>query len=305
LLDAFAPLNDQDMPQSAQCDSRSSKSVLKRYPVASFIVIAFAISWTVVFFSAATIVAGRWEQAGIVALVLVGQFGPTFAALIMTGQLQGKSGVTALLRSSVAVRQPLGLLVFAFLFYPALFALALAVSVLRGAPAPDFTAELAGGMALAFLPTLVLGMLFGGFSEEPGWRGFLLPRLQRRIGFLGASLAIGALWAVWHLDPEHVAVLWTQGWSAFLGLEGPILRAYLSETIAMSFVMAWLFNRSRGSLFLMILIHASSNASVTALQLLWDERPAIWSETVTAVQWGAALFFVLLSIWKHREYVVR
>lgn len=58
-----------------------------------------------------------------------------------------------------------------------------------------------------------------------------------------------------------------------------------------------------GSVFLMILIHASSNATVAALRLLWEEKPPIWSETVTLVQWGAALVFVLLSIRGSKEHL--
>ena len=52
----------------------------------------------------------------------------------------------------------------------------------------------------------------------------------------------------------------------------------------------------------MILVHASSNASVTALRLLWEEKPPIWSETVPLVQWGAALVFVMLSFRTRREH---
>ena len=160
-----------------------------------------------------------------------------------------------------------------------------------------------GPLALAFFPTLVLGLVFGGFSEELGWRGFPLPRLQRRIGFVGSGLVIGFLWAIWHLDPENVAAGMGDGWGAFLDLQRDSLKAYLSETISMSLVMAWLFNRSRGSIFLMILIHASSNASVTALRLLWIKKPPIWSETVIIVQWIAALVFTMASIRKSGEHL--
>ena len=73
--------------------------MLKRYPVLSFLVLTFAISWIVVFFGAATMVAGRWEQIGMLALVLVGQFGPSLAALIMTKVMHGRTGVVALIKS--------------------------------------------------------------------------------------------------------------------------------------------------------------------------------------------------------------
>lgn len=74
--------------------------MLKKYPVLSFLVLTFAISWSIVAFMAATLVAGRWEQAGWIAMFLGGQFGPTIAAIIMTKVLFGYQGVRALLRCS-------------------------------------------------------------------------------------------------------------------------------------------------------------------------------------------------------------
>jgi hypothetical protein len=36
-------------------------------------------------------------------------------------------------------------------------------------------------------------------SEEPGWRGFALPRLQKLHSPLGASLILATAWGGWHL----------------------------------------------------------------------------------------------------------
>ena len=48
--------------------------------------------------------------------------------------------------------------------------------------------------------TLVLAeIIFYGFGEEIGWRGFLLPRLERRFGAVAASPIVSLFWAGWHL----------------------------------------------------------------------------------------------------------
>jgi uncharacterized protein len=46
-------------------------------------------------------------------------------------------------------------------------------------------------------------LLGGPLGEEPGWRGFVLPRLQPRFGPLGGTLLLGFLWGCWHL-PEFL-----------------------------------------------------------------------------------------------------
>ena len=43
-----------------------------------------------------------------------------------------------------------------------------------------------------------------GLFEELGWRGFLLPRLQRGQTALVAALLVGLVWLPWHL-PELVS----------------------------------------------------------------------------------------------------
>ena len=59
--------------------------------------------------------------------------------------------------------------------------------------------------SISFVATYVAAVVFGvsalfaaGIGEEPGWRGFALPRIQRYRPLRG-SLLLGALWGVWHL----------------------------------------------------------------------------------------------------------
>jgi membrane protease YdiL (CAAX protease family) len=95
---------------------------------------------------------------------------------------------------------------------------------------------------LALLPLLFIANL----GEEIGWRGYALPRLQRRFSSLVSGLILGAGWAAFH-------------WVA-LGHNPSRPWAYVAvgsvSLIAMSVVMTWLFNRTGGSVVLMVVLHA-------------------------------------------------
>jgi membrane protease YdiL (CAAX protease family) len=84
-------------------------------------------------------------------------------------------------------------------------------------------------------------------GEEPGWRGFALPRLQTGRSALAASLVLGLIWAGWHL-PQ------------FILDDGFNLIAWapkILSTVTVSVVMAWIFNNTNGSVLMTALLHAS------------------------------------------------
>lgn len=97
------------------------------------------------------------------------------------------------------------------------------------------------------------GILIGCIGEELGWRGFLLPNLQRRFSPLASSLIVGALWGIWHLNL-------TDGLTGFL--------LYNITIIEMSILMTWLFNKTGNNLVLMIVWHFSFN--LASRMFLWD-----------------------------------
>jgi len=89
--------------------------------------------------------------------------------------------------------------------------------------------------------------LFVGLGEEPGWRGFALPRLQARHTPFSASLILAPIWALWHLP--------------LMGNEFPlaIIPAFLISLLGGTLIQTWLFNRSKGSVFGQMLFHAMVN----------------------------------------------
>jgi membrane protease YdiL (CAAX protease family) len=100
-------------------------------------------------------------------------------------------------------------------------------------------------------------IVFYGFGEEVGWRGYALPRLQTRASALRASLALALVWAGWHaplfvFSPglSELDLLGTVGWLLSLGL-GSIL-------------LTWLFNSSGGSIAAVALFHAVLDIFITS-----------------------------------------
>jgi uncharacterized protein len=230
-------------------------------PLPTFFLLAFGLSW-LVWIPAALASNDRLpHQIPFAVSGLLGAFGPTVAALVVTAFVAGSSGVKQLLRRILLWRVPPRWYLFA-LFWPAFLSLAATFSIRAlGGPLPDFTSpaivglsplpqELQGVGPWPLLPFIFLqNMLIGSaMGEELGWRGFALPRLQARMSALAASLVLGLLWAIWHL-PLYL----TAGHPISEVFVGWLLVSILADAI----LFTWLFNNTRGSLLPVLLFHAS------------------------------------------------
>ena len=208
------------------------REFVARNDLASFFVLAFLFSWY------------PW----IIALVRgtasgPNPLGPLIAALIVTGLADGRSGMRNLLGRMVRAR--IGFSSYAIIFgLPILLcAAAMAIMAVFGQPIALPTAAAARELPERFIFIL----LFIGLGEEPGWRGFALPRLQKNNSPLVASLILAPIWALWHLP--------------LMGNEFPvaIIPAFLISLLGGTLIQTWLFNRSKGSVFGQMLFHATVN----------------------------------------------
>jgi uncharacterized protein len=105
------------------------------------------------------------------------------------------------------------------------------------------------GAALAYPVAFFFG---GSLNEEPGWRGFAVPRIQQKLSPLIAGLIIGVIWSFWHL-PLHVIQYSADGVIGFL--------FRFVYNVPFGVLFSWLYNRSGGNLLACMLLHASINAS--------------------------------------------
>jgi membrane protease YdiL (CAAX protease family) len=164
-------------------------SVVKRRPLLTFFVLTYALSW----------LAWPLWASGLYPIAPVFSFAPFLAALVVLAITQGKGGVGGLLRRMVRWRVGIRWYAVALLVPAGITVAAVVLNVLLGARAPS-AADLGGWTNL--LPGFAVALLIpglGGAWEEPGWRGFALPRLQSGRSALLAALILGVLVAGWHL----------------------------------------------------------------------------------------------------------
>jgi membrane protease YdiL (CAAX protease family) len=173
--------------------------------------------------------------------------GPLVAAFAVAGLTEGREGVRRLWRRFWDVRLPGVWLLVSFLLPFLLIALPRFIVVPLGYPLQ---------LAWASQPAVLLGWLLnnftrsGGISEEFGWRGYALPRLQARWNALVSSIALGVIWAVWHLPLWFLAGSSQQG-SSFL--------LFLLNLVLTSVLYTWLFNNAKGSILVAVVFHAMGN----------------------------------------------
>jgi membrane protease YdiL (CAAX protease family) len=132
-------------------------------------------------------------------------------------------------------------------------------------------------LAALALPAL----LFGPLPEEPAWRGYTLPHLLDAWSPLPASLALGAVWAVW-----HVPLFFIEGtYQASLGAVSVESVLFLGALLIDSIVMTWLFLRTR-SVWSAVAYHWMTNLVGAALDLPFE---AALVRTLLALLFAAGL----------------
>ena len=217
------------------------KSILARFPLASFFVLAYFINGL-----AALVTAYLFTIPGPI-LWFLQIFSPTLSAVIVSLGIGGWGEVKRLFSGFLRVRASAWwyLSAFSLMLVPLLFAL---VYHLLGYSSPGIKP----GMTVPLLLGQVVYTLFSGpVAEEAGWRGFALPRLQKRFGALSSSLILGCIWACWHLPFYAIS-----GGGA--GLPFPI---YFGMVLVVTVFITWTYNNTNGSLLLCVFTHFSFNFS--------------------------------------------
>jgi membrane protease YdiL (CAAX protease family) len=217
--------------------------------------------------------------------------GPTLAAIVVTGVSEGRSGVKQLLKRVIQWR--VGLRWYLVALFMILTIWLLAYTAIVGLPLLAGAATHWPLLVTSFLPLVAFGMIIPSIDEEPGWRGFALPRLQRRYGPLRASIILGTLHGLWHIP------------ALFTVLFGPLpfadLLPFILTNVLATVLYTWVYNHARGSILIAMLMHAASNASSGWLTTLLQETHLSPPETgwlgyIAAHQWLNVIAFGIAAV---------
>jgi membrane protease YdiL (CAAX protease family) len=222
-------------------------------------------------------------------------FGPLVAALLVTWAVGGRAGIAELWgRITKWWVEPRWYLIV-FLLPVALALTSLAAGVLFGGLRLGSYSPL---LPMAYLVPFFLYMLvFTGLAEEPGWRGFALPRLQARYSAARSSWILGVLWGLWHFPS---IIYYNLAAGVPVPALVPILAGLVLGIVGWTLVNTWVYN-STESVFLMIVLHGWYNTVNSYLVL--SSQNALAQTLSGILPWALAI--VLLRVYGREDLAAR
>jgi membrane protease YdiL (CAAX protease family) len=287
-------MNASSSNRTIASSSGGIRQFMQHHPLVCYFLLAYGFSWLawvpyILSQSGLGILPIRMSQFGI----LPGAYlGPLLSGFLMTAATEGKPGVGRLLRRLVLWR--VGWRWYLFILVGLPVTLLLGYLVLPGAVTALHISAIPQ-ITWLYPIFLLLEIFTSGLAEEPGWRGFALPRLQQRYGPLLGTLILGLLWGGWHLPLFLTA--WTNGSN---GLE---ICEFILTAMGTAIMITWVFNHTRESLFMAILLHATIDAfSSTVIEAnLFQTRWMLKYESMALlIGFGVAVPLLLIIVTRGR-----
>ena len=242
-----------------------------------FFIITFLFSWLLwlpyVLAGFEIIILPETVTSMMTLVVMLGAFGPLFAAVILIRHNDGKSGVKEYFKKSFSFRvKPIYYLLALFLPFLITATAHFFVNLVGIDILPDnlFPENLSVPVVVLVIPYFLFILIAGGGQEEFGWRGYAQLPLQSRFGILWGSIILGLIWGFWHLP------LW------FMPGEGHAYYsffAFLIYTVSTSVIMGWLYNACNRKLIIPLIIHTAGNVSVPFFPIMHMDfvpQPGYW-----------------------------
>ena len=264
-----------------QTKEKGITSFIKRNPLISMYVIMFSLAWSVM-------IPQSLNSQGILSIpipefleILIG-WSPAIASILVSAVVAGRAGVRELLGRFLIWRVGLrwylvGVFLLAFIILGGIGLHTIFGGKMPVIPATDSPLW---QTALIFIAMILFLSLFN--MEEIAWRGFALAHLQVRYGAMVATLLIAI--------PEvllHLPLFWLK--DSFIRSVG--IDWFSAFSIAAVCIYVYVFNKTKGSLIIVTILHSSQNAWSN---LLSDNSARPFHFTVI-LTWVIALVLITMT----------
>lgn len=242
--------------------------------LAIFFLIAFGWSWLFWF-----IAQDDSTGPGLAAVLrIIATFGPLVAASTVVAVTRGARGLSGWLCATFRPNAPVRYYVLGIVGPPLLMSIACLLHLaLGGTLGPVPVVRHWWTVPLNFM----LIFLFGGpLGEEPGWRGFALPLMQKAMAPPSAAAILGAIWGIWHLPLFFMSGTVQSQLPYWL---------FLLNAIPASMVLCWLFDKTGGNVVPPMVLHMGINGWAFFIPVLPAGTSIRPFAIATALLWGAAL----------------
>jgi membrane protease YdiL (CAAX protease family) len=257
-------------------------------PLLSYFIFTFSVTWLLIFpillSQKGFNIIQLPDALSLIFFILALMLGPLLSAIIVTRISVGKKEVKPFLMRIIQWKVGLKWYLVVLLGYPLVLVAGLAI--FYGANAPMILTQKWQLYFTIFLAAILPNMILPALGEEPGWRGFALPRLQILYGPFIGTLILGFLHAMWHFPAYFVQGAITDHFT---------ISVFAINSLAImisSFLWTWVFNNAKQSILIAMLLHAGSNA-ISALTPLISTSTDEWM--IVKIFGSAALLVIILT----------
>lgn len=225
-------------------NSRDSSSIIL------YFVLSYIIFWGFGYFFSLIFGGVLYEDYNIaikiivyILLILPGA-GPFLSALIVIRITEGKVGLKNFFRHFIKVKVKFYWYLIVFIFPMIAYLIPKLFLLLMGNTIQEvFIDKISWNISWI----VIFNLSIAGIQEEPGWRGYAVPKLNLKFNPIITSFIIGILWAFWHFNFYWSGVRSMSSFPEFLFL-----------VIILSFIYTWIYINTE-SILLVIIFHAMHN----------------------------------------------
>lgn len=285
------------------------KNLVLKYPVATYYIVTFIISWggLILLIGGPGRITSQPTNTPFLSLYLITVAGPITSGVLLTGLYFGRKGYRDLFSRLFKWRIPVKWYAIALLIAPltvlaTLFALSLFSPVFMPGIFNSGTNPVASAFGLPGSNKIMLALfvfmlgLFNGFVEELGWTGFATPIRMLNQNLIKAGFTLGIMWGLWHLLANYLGSDTAAG-SISLFLYLPVM--LFSFLLPFRILMIWVYSHTK-SLLIAVLMHASLDMFwMLSMPISISERERmIWYLVWAAALWSTVIIINIVSNWK-------